>query len=92
MGLKKNIEQPTGVVITYLNIFSYQHYCAEKRMHVTVNGYISEEARKDNKQPAFVWGVAIELEGENEVVDPTRAWIYEKLKTNELFADAEDDL
>lgn len=92
MGLRKNIEQPTGAVITYLNLAKIEHYCIEKKLHAMVNGYISKEARDDGKQPAYVWGVSIDLEGENAIENPTREWVYEKLKTNELFADAEDDI
>jgi hypothetical protein len=92
MAFIKNIDQPTGVTVNYLNISKIEHYCIEKKLMVMINGYISEQARRDGKQPALVQGVEIDLNGKNENENPTREWIYEKLKTNELFSDAEDDI
>lgn len=88
MALKKSVNTDYGVEATYWNIGSYQEDFKNKTADITMHGYATEKARKEEKQPMAAW--QYRFTGESYVPDRNRDEIYKTLKTLKQWDKAQD--
>lgn len=85
MGLKHAIETDVGVAATYFHIQRMDVYPRDGVADITVNGFVSYEARIDGKSPIWNWASRIDVDQE-----VTQSGVYSFLKTIEPFIGATD--
>ena len=91
MALNISIENDSGVPAVYWNIGAIQQDFknAADMADITVYGYISEDARRANKQPLSAKQYRMPVQ-DGVSIDVVRAAAYGYLKQQPDFADATD--
>lgn len=78
MALIVKKQHESGADVEYWNIQRVDWYPLDKVADVTINGYISEQARRDGLRPIALISLRVEHQ---KLGDITRADIYEALKS-----------
>lgn len=81
MALGVQLETPHGVIATYLKISGMQVYFQDQLVDVTLDGYVSKDARDQGKQPLINVGqIRLTFEAIGAEGEPTRSGCYQAIK------------
>lgn len=90
MGLLYSIDTQIGVPATYFNVQRTDCYPRDRVIDITVSGYISKQARLDEKAAVFRWTKRFSYDEISSKTDPTQEDIYNFIKAQPEFLGSED--